>query len=291
MKNNCDNKPQNIFLIILENNNFVDVVKQPFFKSLAKQGTLLINSHGVTHPSQPNYFAITAGDTFVKGDEVVTLDVTNLVDLLEKKKISWKAYVEYFPEPCFLGKENECVPLTTSQCAYQTFYVRKHNPFISYLDVQSNPKRCAKIVNATELQRDIANNTVPQFSLYIPNLANDSHNTTLPYADQYLRSTFVPILRNPSFTKDRIFIFTFDESADERDQINHIYTAFWGPNVRRHHEISMYVNHYNILRTIENNFHLGTLGRNDSTAKPVRGFLKKHHCDCSFCTTFKIPEA
>jgi hypothetical protein len=41
----------------------------------------------------------------------------------------------------------------------------KHNPFISFPSITKNATRCAKIVNADQLDTDIANNAVPQVQL------------------------------------------------------------------------------------------------------------------------------
>lgn len=281
-----------IFLIVLQNNDYQNVIQQPFFSSFADQGTILTNSHGVTHPSQPNYFALTAGDTFNTTDAIVTLTVTNLVDLLEENDITWKSYVENYPGSCFTGAQNTCVkPATASstECSSGIVYIRQHNPFISYYNIQMNPKRCAKIVNATELQKDIACNNVPQFALYIPNTLNGGMNTNIQYTDQYMQTTFIPLLRNPSFTKNRIFIITFDQSRNTFDTTNQIYTAFWGAHVKKNNVISTYANHYNLLRTIEQHFGLGTLGRNDYNSAPIRGFYKRSNCDRS--KIFHIPDS
>lgn len=54
-------------------------------------------------------------------------------------------------------------------------YARKHNPFISFKNIQSSKSRCAKIVNSKQLDKDIKNNSVPQFVFYTPNV--NRHNT------------------------------------------------------------------------------------------------------------------
>lgn len=43
---------------------------------------------------------------------------------------------------------------------------RKHNPFISYANIQNNSTRCAKIVDGTQLSSDISQQTLPTFALY-----------------------------------------------------------------------------------------------------------------------------
>ena len=50
------------------------------------------------------------------------------------------------------------------------FSGRKHNPFISYTDIQNNSTRCAKIVPATQLSTDISQQTLPTFAWYTVNI-------------------------------------------------------------------------------------------------------------------------
>lgn len=51
------------FVIVLENADYNDVVENTDMASIAEQGRLLTNMHGVTHPSQPNYIAMVGGNT------------------------------------------------------------------------------------------------------------------------------------------------------------------------------------------------------------------------------------
>ena len=57
-------KDRHVLLIVLENENFAAVAKDPYFAQLKKRGKWFSNSQGVTHPSYPNYLALVAGDTF-----------------------------------------------------------------------------------------------------------------------------------------------------------------------------------------------------------------------------------
>jgi hypothetical protein len=47
-----------VLIVVLENESYSSVIADPNFAAFAKQGRLLKNSHGVTHPSQPNYLAM-----------------------------------------------------------------------------------------------------------------------------------------------------------------------------------------------------------------------------------------
>src|SRR5262249_22845758 len=124
---------------------------------------------------------LTSGDPQgVSDDNTVDLNVNHIGDLLEAKGLTWKAYVENYPGNC-------------STVSSSGTYQRKHNPFISYLNVQKNPARCANIVNATQLQTDIANGTLPDYSLYTPNMNDDGHDTDVNYASNWLQTAFDPL--------------------------------------------------------------------------------------------------
>lgn len=252
------NNIQHVVVIIFENVNASTTLKQPYFKSLTQTGAYLAQSYGVTHPSQPNYIALVAGSTLgVTSDSTTTVNGKNISDLIEAQGKTWKAYAEDLPSTtCFLGTSSGN-------------YVRKHEPFISFKSIQSDPTKCANIVSSTQFFTDVAANNLPTFSLYIPNLLNDAHNTDVAYANKWLSSTFGNILSNSSILKNTLFIITFDE--DDFTNVNQIYTAFVGAAVNPGSQSSVHYNHYNVLRTIEEIFNLGTLGTNDTSAAVITG--------------------
>ena len=93
-----------IFVVVLENEDASVALQQPFLASLAASGALLRNYHAVSHPSQPNYIAMVAGDAYgIDYDTPVTIDVAHLGDLLDAHGLSWKVYAEDYPGGCFLG--------------------------------------------------------------------------------------------------------------------------------------------------------------------------------------------
>ncbi|MGH2643949.1 MAG: alkaline phosphatase family protein, partial [Chitinophagaceae bacterium] len=66
-------KPDHIIVVIDENKGYDQIIgasQAPYINQLAKEGALFTDSHGVQHPSQPNYLAFFSGSTQgVKGDE------------------------------------------------------------------------------------------------------------------------------------------------------------------------------------------------------------------------------
>lgn len=249
-----------VFVVVLENEGAEESLAQPFLQDLAKKGAYFNNFHAVSHPSQPNYIAMTAGSTFsIFHDGRVDLDVRNLADLLEEKGKTWKVYAEGYPGHCFLG-------------ASLGKYVRKHVPFLSFRNIQTQPDRCARIVEAPQMVADLVSEGLPDFSLYIPDLDQDGHDTGVAFADEWLKRSFGPLLRNPEFMKDMLFIVTFDEAGWLSS--NQIYTAFYGESVNPGQVSQTRYDFYSLLRTWEEGFGLGSLDQQDALATPITGIWR-----------------
>jgi len=250
-----------VMIVILENANYVDALAQPFLGNLGKSGALLSEFHAETHPSLPNYIALTAGTMGgVTSNGPVNLGLSHIGDLLEAKGKTWKVYAEAYPGHCFLGDRSGD-------------YVRKHVPFLSFKNIQKNPSRCANIVEASDLTSDATSGNLPDYSLYIPDQKNDGHDTGPAFADRWLAKAFSPLLKNSAFMKGLLFVVTFDE-ANNRDPTNRVFTALIGDSVISGSVCKTAYNHYSLLRTIEDGFRLGTLGKNDAAAIPLAGVWK-----------------
>ncbi|CAO3576031.1 unnamed protein product [Absidia cylindrospora] len=251
-----------VVIVIFENIDYDDAHKNPYFASLADKhnGVELTNFTALTHPSQPNYIGLISGST--EGcidDEIVNLDRKTIVDLLEKKHVSWKAYQQGYPGDCSLDMNHGK-------------YARKHNPFISFKNIQTNPHRCAKIVNADELTEDIKNDTVPQFVFFTPDMDNDGHDTNLTAAANWFESFIEPLMKEKTITKNTMFISTFDEAQHYTNVPNAIQTVLFGPDFKRKSDAKSddkAYNLYSILRTVEDNWNLGTLNLVDRIATPL----------------------
>ncbi len=248
-------KFQKVFIVVLENTDYSEAIKQPFLKELAGRGAIFTNFHAEIHPSQGNYIAMTSGSTYnINHDRKVTLAVPNISDLLEKNGLTWKVYAEKYPGNCFLGMSKGS-------------YVRKHVPFLSYENIQTDEKRCANIVNADLFKTDFENNNLANYSFYVPDLKNDGHDTGIGYADKWLEGKFRNLLTDPKFMKDMLFVVTLDES--EGGSSNLIYTAFYGDSVIPGSINNSAHNHYSILKLLEDSWGLDNLGKNDVTAAPI----------------------
>ena len=254
-------QPKHVIVVILENED-VAARDQPFLGELAREGALLTNYHGLTHPSQPNYVALFAGSAYgITDDNPVTIDVRNLADLLEANGATWKVYAEDYPGDCFLGSS-----------AAGGLYVRRHVPFIEFTDIQQEASRCANIVNATQLNADIAAGALPSFALYVPNNQHNGHDTSLAVADQWLEQTFEPLLGDERFITDTLLVVTFDESNSPSN--NTVSALFYGAMVQHGSQSDHYYDHYSLLRTIEAIIGTGSLGKHDARADEIIGIWR-----------------
>ena len=249
-----------VMIVILENANYADAIAQPFMAMFAKVGALLSDFRALARPSLPNYIALTAGTVAgTTSNNPVTVRVRHIGDLLEARGKTWNVYAEGYPGNCFLGNQSGT-------------YVRHHVPFLSFENIQSDPRRCARIVAASTLNGDAARGVLPDYSLYIPDQKNNGHDTTAAYADRWLERTFAPLRKNTAFTKGLLLVITYDEAGN--DPSNHIYTALAGESVRSGSVSTRPYNHYSLLRTVEDAFALGTIGKNDALASSITDVWK-----------------
>lgn len=249
---------QRVFVIIFENENAGNVQDQPFFGSLIRQGAYLTNYHALGHPSQPNYVGLIAGDTMGVGDDFNhNLSGKNLADLIEAKGLNWKAYLEAYPGNCFTGTKGT--------------YARKHNPFISFTDIRKDKARCnAHLVNSSQLDTDIEEGNLPEYSFYVPDLNDDGHDTGLAYADKWFSKAFGARFKDSKFMDGTVVAVTFDEDdSTNSHNANLIYTLFFGAGVKAGASSNRLYGHYSLLKTVEEIFGLSDLGRHDVDASAI----------------------
>jgi phosphatidylinositol-3-phosphatase len=129
----------------------------------------------VRPPSLPDYLALTSGSTHGIDSDCTGCHVSsrNIVDQLEAAGISWKAYMEGIPRPCFGG-------------ASAGGYAKKHNPFAYYDDVAGNRARCQKIVPLDRLVEDLRRGALPTYVFISPNLCDDMHDCGVATGDRFL---------------------------------------------------------------------------------------------------------
>ncbi|KAJ3273849.1 hypothetical protein HDV01_003827 [Terramyces sp. JEL0728] len=269
------------FQVIMENTDLSVALEQPYMKSLLPLGRLYTNMHGITHPSQPNYIAMIAGDLMgVADDNNIDLTGTTIADTLEAAGHSWVTYQESYP-----GGVGNCFTQKETVEGDMHIYERKHNPFMSFTAIQTT-SRCDNIKNSDFLDKDIAAGKVADYVMYVPNQTNDGHganyssalnSSTLAYSFERIHvgdawlSTFMPKYLSSPFFADTLFLITFDENdavakVDTTD--NTIYTIAIGAGVQANSVDNARYDHYSQIALLNNEWGLKSLGRGDVKATP-----------------------
>ena len=227
-----------VFVIMMENTSYSDLLSPSnsntaFIRSLADTYGLETDYSGVTHVSLPNYLAATSGSNWGSNSDDVNqaplLNHENLVDQFDAAGVSWKAYMEDLPSP------GDTIAQTPN-----ALYVRKHDPFLMYPDVYTNPARADNVVPLTQLTTDLSSNRVPQFVWISPNDCNNMHGgaTGCPFPDSptdaaqatlyqdgnnFLQTWVTAIMNSKAWTGHSTIFVTWDESSFADD-------APFGPN-------------------------------------------------------------
>lgn len=260
-------KFKHVVVVMYENHGYSDIVGDttdaPTFNSLATEYAQMTDYDSIAHPSLPNYIAITSGSQHgITSDcKKCVVNAKNLADQLDKAHKTWKTYAEDLPKAGDTGVSY----------GGKNGYVKRHDPFMYYKDIQKSKKRRAHIVPFAQLKKDVAKKKLPNFSLIIPNLNDDMHNGTIAQGDAWLNKHIVPLLSSPALKGGVVFV-VFDEAedSDTTGGGGHIDVLALGPEVTPGSTFDALTDHYGLLATIEDAWHLPLLA-NAKTATPITG--------------------
>ena len=143
---------------------------------------------------------------------------------------------------------------------------------MSFVNVQNSPERCAKVVEGKNFFSDFNSEKLKDFSIYVPNLKNDGHDTGVAIGDKWFKNNFDTILHSSHFPKDLLVVVTFDEGVTLD---NHIYTLLYGSKIIAGSKSNKINNFYTLLRTFEDGLGLGSLNKNDIGAQLIDDIWKK----------------
>ncbi|KAJ6615801.1 phosphoesterase family-domain-containing protein [Mycena sp. CBHHK59/15] len=259
-----------IVQVWLENTDFATAASTPIFESLAEQGVLFTNYNAVTHPSEPNYVASIGGDFFGMHDDNmyhIPSNISTVIDLLEEKGISWATYQENMPADGYYGFSYTATNYGDRSAAPYTYYVRKHNPLIIYDSISQDPARATRIRNFNDFANDVVNGTLPQWVFVTPNMINDAHDTTIDFAASFLEYWLLPLLTDPRVNDEHtLILLTFDENETSAIQNTVFSLALGGavPLKLRGTTDDTFYTHYSSLSTVQANWGLRSLGRQDT---------------------------
>ncbi len=217
---------KNVFVIVMENHDWSDIKGNPSAPYI--NGTLLrIGAHAErytspqnTHPSEPNYIWLEAGDDLnIADDDDPSLNYrttkTHLTRQMELAQVTWRSWQE--------GIAPGACPIVSSG-----LYGAKHNPFVFFDDVTDgrNPSspHCIEHIRpygdlAGALQATSDVTTLAQYNFITPDLCDDMHNSggcvtpdSVANGDAWLSREVPKILASKAYQDGGALFITWDES-------------------------------------------------------------------------------
>jgi phospholipase C len=260
----------------MENLDYSSATSTPGLASLADRYASATSYYGVSHPSLPNYLAMTSGSTWgVTSDcTVCYVSAPNLFSQLASAHVSFGAYMEGIPASCYLD------PFGGSD------YASKHDPFRYYDDVRTSHSLCSHIEPYPRLAALLAGpaKNVPSFVWVTPNLCDDGHDCPPATAAAWLARFVNSVTKSASWRDGGALFVTWDESDGDSSAVvpgrvvpagggGHVMTLVVAPGLRRGLRVPVPYNHYSLLATVEDAFGLPLLGQ-ARTAAPMSAFFK-----------------
>ena len=253
-----------VAVLVLENRSWEQIKgnpSAPYLNSLLRRGAVATHYFAVTHPSLPNYMALTTG-----GHRHVNHDCSacrssgrSLANQFENAGISWRAYFE-----------NMVDPLAT-HWSIGGSYNPHYNPF-AYTAALRAQDPIGDVTNFAALRRDLAARSLPRFSWIAPNVWHDGHSVKLRVVDRYASRLVPRIIR--ALGPHGVLFVTWDEApnSDLRGAHGigggHVPLIALGPGARSGARMPVHANHYALLKTIENHFGLTRLGHARDSSTP-----------------------
>lgn len=295
---------KHVVAVVLENHSYSQIIgnpQAPNINAVAASGATIVTasndlsgvssgSHGVRHPSQPNYLELYSGNNqgVIQDGRPGTTDepfsqpppfnTPNLGALLRRAGRTFATYSESLP---YKGYDGDSHTTVTGQNQYE----RKHNPAANWVnDINPTPYQLPSTVNLPfSAFRQFNKQTtkyasLPTVSLIVPNEQHDMHDGTIQQADSWLKINVFDTYLAWAETHNSLLIITFDEDGDNTPN-NLIPTIFAGAAVKPGKYIEAFLNaanpylasptdpgvqtptgtamnHYNVLSTIEDIYRL-----------------------------------
>ena len=246
--------PDHVVVVVMENHGYSQVVgssSAPYINSLISGGANLTNMHGITHPSQPNYYDLFSGaNQGITNDNCITPGFSSAANLGSELIAAGKTWASY----------NEDLPSQGSTVCSSGNYAQKHNPWFGFSNVPTSSAY-------TFAQFPTDYTTLPKVSFVTPNLCDDMHNCSVSTGDTWLKNN-LGAYATWAKTHNSVLVVTFDE--DNNTTPNQIPTVWYGQPVTAGASTGTNYNHYSTLRTIEDMYGLGYAG-SSASASDVTG--------------------
>jgi acid phosphatase len=233
-----------VVIVIEENRSQANIIGNqaaPFINALAAGGAMMAQSFAETHPSEPNYLAMFAGNTFGLTKDSCPVDVGAQPNIASGLLAAGRTF----------GGFAEDLPAVGSTVCSAGKYARKHVPWVNFSNV---PTTLSVPFSAFPASGNYA--SLPTVSFVIPNNDNNMHDGSIAQGDAWLNRQLSPYA-NWAKVNNSLLIVTWDE--DDGGARNQIPTVFYGAHIQPG-SYNETISHYNVLSTLEEMYGLPKTG-------------------------------
>jgi len=168
--------PAHVVVVVEENRSAAGIIgnkSAPYVNWLATDGALMTQSFAITHPSEPNYLALFAGDTFGLASDACPVDGGAAPNLGSELLAGGRTFTGY----------SEDLPSVGSTTCGSGKYARKHAPWVNFTNV---PPANSVPFSSFPASSDYV--SLPTVAFVIPNLDNDMHDGSVAQGDAWLNN-------------------------------------------------------------------------------------------------------
>jgi phosphatidylinositol-3-phosphatase len=278
-------KPAHVIIVMEENYAYEEIIGStlaPTFTWLSKtQYTAnFTQDYAITHPSEPNYLELFSGSdqgdccNDIDGPIGSPLNDCNLGSSLIQDGYTFIGYSEDQPSVGWISSD-------------EGNYYTKHCPWINWIGYNTNPDT---IPEASDVPYSDANGytgsdifpdsnnyaSLPTVTWVIPNSVDDMHDgsegTAIPNGDNWFHTNMMPLVRwasNPA--NNAVVITTWDEDDDGANgtQYNNNIPLLVSSGLVNGGNYTTTLNHYDLLKTIEDMYGLSECGSSDSSTGAI----------------------
>jgi phosphatidylinositol-3-phosphatase len=241
---------QHVVWVVMENHSYSQIIgnvtSAPYINQLAQTYGSATQMFAESHPSLPNYIAMTSGSTQgITDDSGPSSHQLNVANIFTQAGLNGRALEESMPSNCYKSDSGN--------------YAVRHDPAVYY----TNYSQCSTQV----VPLGTTPNLSAPFTFITPNLCHDMHSNScsgssnvILQGDQWLQ-TFIPsLLATPQYVAGNTVIFvTWDEDNSCSGCTNHIPTIVISPTSAGIQSGTTF-NHYSMLRTTEEILGLPLIG-------------------------------
>ena len=232
-----------LLVFVVENHSF-DQVRDgmPYTFKLAERFGYAANYYALTHPSLPNYIGITGGQTYgITDDDPPSshpVDGQSVFGQALALGKTARVYAEGMPNNCATEDGGDK-------------YAVRHNPWTYFVSEQESCK--ANDVPIGDLGPAVADGTLPNIGMVVPDMCNIAHDCDLSVADAWFKDHMSRIFDGPDWRSGHLaVVLTADE--DDSSQNNQILTVVIHPS-QQGNVVDQRLNHYSLTRLYEDVVH------------------------------------